>query len=245
MDYKVTHSDSNITESGSKNHLKNPKSQLKLPSISKNSSNEKENLVNELTKKRTIAEKFKEINKGQDNSNENFKTQGQGDLIFQNIKLADGVVYTDKNGNKKGNTFSLRKSQPNINSFEKPFRLSRSEYNEIIKNKGNFSRKRYLNEEEHSSHPKKESYMNHFSPKNKNIEIIDEKSFVQENESLHQNGYETGHQERMNESLKEIKTIVKDLSNNDKRPAYSNQKAKKNNNIVHINNPLYLRLLVD
>lgn len=244
MDYKITHSDSNITESSGKKQFSNSKSQIKLPSISKNS-NEKENLVNESSKKRTIAEKFKEMNKNQENSKET-TNKNQGDLIFQNIKLANGVVYTDKNGNKKETIISsLKKSHQNIISFEKPFRMSRSEYNEIIKNKGNFFRKKYVNEEEHPSHLKKDSYLNNFSPKNQNIEIIDEKSFVQENESLHQKLHEIQAQEKLNESLKEIKTIVKDLSNNDKRQAYSYKKAKKNNNVVHINNPLYLKLLVD
>ena len=176
----------------------------------------------------------------------------QADLMFSNMKLNPGVRYSDNVGNIKTNENKIYSPQTQIfssynsNTIEKPIRMSRNDYLNMVKNQGNFIRKKYIDEA--IKIPIKETVSKNFiqekerkNNKNPKIDIIDEKSPNLENENDN-----SVHEEERNTIIDRVGNSKSNNYNyNYKRGSVENNKAnKKNENVIVINNPLYLKELL-
>jgi len=173
----------------------------------------------------------------------------QADLMFLNLKINPGVRYSDNVGNIKTNENNPQSQIVSIftsNAIEKPIRMSRNDYLNMVKNQGNFIRKKYVNEA--LKVPIKETVSKNFiqekekkTNRNPKIDIIDEKSQNLENEN--DNSF---HEDEKNIVIDRVgNSISHNCNYNYKRGSLENNKVnKKNENFIVINNPLYLKELL-
>lgn len=227
------------------NDLENIKQQTKFPIIPTKS-------------QQSFKDKPNEANKNQENCSENIPNQI--DLMFSNLQMASGVKYSDNYGNVKiSNENNIASPQiVNKNGMDyKPIRMSRTEYMNIVKNQGNFIRKKYIADEKpkpitHVAQPFSQNDQNNNkkfavnqentkkSGKNWKFDVIDEQNQILENDNNSNNNI--SHEEN---TTKEVidRVGVKNYEHN--RTSFENKKGskKKNDNII-INNPIYLKELL-
>ena len=196
-----------------------------------------------------LSDKSNELENNQKEISSLENIPNQAELMFSNIKIKPGVKYSDNIGNIKTNENKNYSPQIfAINPTEKPIRMSRSDYLNMVKNQGNFIRKKYIAEENNliknkipTIHPKISSIQEKELKykKNPKIDIIDEKSQHLENDGSFHEGIE--------------KPLIIDRvgNRNENKNNYNykfnvenNKGKKKNENIIVINNPLYLKELL-
>lgn len=205
-----------------------------------------------------MSDKNNEANKNQENGLENIPNQI--DLMFSNLQMASGVKYSDNYGNVKisneNNIVSPQTANKNGIDY-KPIRMSRTEYMNMVKNQGNFIRKKYVPEEnpkpiaqlaqpifqnEQNTNKKFGLHQENNKKNSKNLkfDVIDEQNQNLENDN-HNNNCNIHEENTTNEVIDRVG--VKNYEHN--RTALENKKSskKKNDNII-INNPIYLKELL-
>jgi len=174
----------------------------------------------------------------------------QADLMISNLKINPGVRYSDNIGNIKTNENQYNSPQMNsMSNFEKPIRMSRTDYLNMVKNQGNFVRKKYISDETREMKPpmpiKNEAVSKNSNSEkekgkkpNKNLkfDIIDEKSQQMENDN-------SVHEENQQKDDTQIidRVGIKVYQHNRSKEEIKGK--KKSDNII-INNPIYLKELL-
>lgn len=207
---------------------------VKFPAISPKPQNNQKLLVDK-------SNQIPQIFKKEVSSLENIPNQA--DLMVSNMKMNPGVKYSDNIGNVKTNE---NRYNPQIGgSFEKPIRMSRSEYMELVKNQGNYLRKKYVAFEENNANEiktiKSEIVVKNQEKHKKNMkkqqfDIIDEKSQGMENDNSQQ-------EENNNQNGEVIDRVGTKVYQHNNARREENKGKKKNDNII-INNPIYLKELL-
>ena len=245
MEYNISNSEKTIIPSNpvlkkalSSNKMEENKDNyspiVKFPAISPKPQNTQKLLVDK-------SNQIQQIFKKEVSSLQNIPNQA--DLMVSNMKMNPGVKYSDNIGNVKTNENQYNPQIGGLGSFEKPIRMSRSEYMELVKNQGNYMRKKYVSSEENKTEEiktiKSEIVVKNLEKPKKNqkkrqFDIIEEKSQGMENDnSQHEENNQNG------EVIDRVGTNV--YQHNVRRE--ENKGKKKNDNII-INNMVYLKELL-